>query len=265
VSTSTATATATSTGGDTTTDTTDGPIDTGSGFIQAPDGQGFFCLGCDVWAQDCPRGEKCSPWNCDEEGEQWKSSRCTPLAEDPAEIGEPCVVQEGPFSGLDDCGVAALCWNVDADTLQGECVAFCTGSEANPGCEDPARSCYIGVDGVPIACLTACDPLAPACEADENCVHNSDGYTDQLFVCMPDELISGHAYGEDCSETMLCDEGLLCRAAQHVPSCGTDSCCTLFGSFADPPDCPEPGQTCQPLFPGAPPGLDDYCYCGVRE
>jgi hypothetical protein len=95
-------------------------------------------------------------------------------------------------------------------------------------------------------------------------VHNADNDTTQDFVCVPDELVAGHAYGDDCSESILCDDGLVCRAAAHVPGCEGGRCCTDIGLLSAPPICPDATQTCVPLYDAdAPPGYEDLCFCGV--
>jgi len=250
----------------TTSDDDEGSSDTFM-FLIEPDGGGSACLSqslCDVWAQDCPRGEKCMPWNCDGDG-RWSSTRCTPLDPEPAQPGENCSMQTGPYSGIDDCDLAAMCWGVDGDTLQGECVAFCSGSEANPACEDPAASCFIGWDGVITLCLPRCDPLASACGVDEACMFDAQGGTAGQFVCMPESVVPAQTDGDDCSDAIGCGDGLVCRPAADVPGCATSQCCTQLGALAMPPACPDAMQTCLPLFPegGAPEGLEDLCFCGV--
>src|SRR5689334_19955710 len=74
--------------------------DDGSVFLPAPDlGSG---VECDVWIDDCPVGTKCMPW-ANDGGNSWNATRCTPLAEDPNGIGEPCTVEGSPVTGIDDC------------------------------------------------------------------------------------------------------------------------------------------------------------------
>ena len=251
------------TSSDTSGDTTEGPLDTGMAFLTAPDGGGY-CGFCDVWAQDCGVGTKCTPWDCNIEP-IWVALGCRELDADPVALGATCTTLETPYSGLDNCDVTAMCWNVDVVTLEGECVGFCSGSEANPSCSDPSDSCFIGLDGLVPVCLPACDPLAATCGPDEACVYNVENDVAQDFVCVPDELVGGHAYGDDCSDGVLCDDGLVCRAGEHVPGCIGGRCCTTLGTFSEPPACPDATQTCIPLYDGeAPAGYEDLCFCGVE-
>ncbi len=171
---------------------------------------------------------------------------------------------DGAFSGSDNCDISAMCWNVDADTLEGECVGFCQGSEANPFCEDPATTCFIGYDGQVIVCLPQCNPLASVCDAAEECIFDAKP-SSRRFVCMPDSLVAPQAYGDDCSDALACATGLVCRTPEHVPGCVSTGCCTTLGLGSTPPVCPDASQTCLPLYAdgAAPEGLEDLCFCGV--
>lgn len=267
----TTTATTASTTTPTTTDTfgdestSDAPDDTAD-FVFPPDGGAHGCgdgAQCDVWAQDCPDGSKCMPWDCGGTYDVWAAAKCAELDPDPVAIGGTCTVVDGPFSGVDDCDIAAMCWNPAADTLLGECIAFCTGSEANPICEDPARTCFMGYSGVLNVCVPSCDPLASVCDADEECIFDAESGGGR-FVCMPDLLVVPQAYGDDCSGALACGTGLLCRNPEHVPGCASSGCCTTLGQIDAPPICPDASQTCLPLYDAdAPEGLEDLCFCGV--
>src|SRR5688572_12034982 len=96
------------TGGPTTspTVTTVDPVTTGTTTDETttavfPDGP-VECTQCDLFAQDCPAGERCVPWSCDGTP-NWNGTRCSPVADEPAGVGEPCTMQDSPWSGLDDC------------------------------------------------------------------------------------------------------------------------------------------------------------------
>ena len=262
---STSTTTATSTVGTFGDDTSE---DSSVGYIIDVDGGGGPCSAmswCDVWAQDCPRDEKCLPWDLCGTG-NWSGTRCDALDPNPAAVGESCTVIDGLFAGTDDCDLASMCWNPDPETLQGECVAFCTGSEANPLCSDPATTCFLGFNGnVLSVCLPRCNPLASTCDATESCIFD-DGSPDGAFVCLPSVVVAPQDYGEDCSEAEACGTGLLCLDGAHVPGCIGERCCTMLGESTMPPSCPDATQTCMPLYDGvAPEGLQDLCFCGVAE
>ncbi|MBC8068297.1 MAG: hypothetical protein IAG13_08185, partial [Deltaproteobacteria bacterium] len=235
--------------------------------ITAPDVPGH-CGYCDVWAQDCPERTKCNPYACvsaDEE-QEWDAAGCFPLDPSPAQPGEPCITEEYALSGRDDCETSSLCWDVDPDTLTGECAPLCMGSEANPVCEDGSRSCYFGDDGILTVCLPQCDPLAPSCADEETCVWNQRGALD--FVCVPTQHVPAQAYGDDCSdEDFGCGDGLVCQSAGDVPGCDGTACCTMLGDATAPPVCPDITQTCSPFYTDAeaPEGLENICACRVPE
>lgn len=251
---------------DTVADSSDSDPDGGITFITGADagpGCGIFC---DVFAQDCPLGWKCMPWSCDVDP-MWFTHACRELDPDPVELGSACTTQDSPYSGLDDCDAVAMCWNVDAATLVGECVAFCDGFDGNAFCdEDPSRACFLGLGGIVPVCVPRCQPLATTCAADEECIHNIDNDAEPSFVCAPNETVGGPNYGDDCSDGGLCATGLACRGAAHVPGCATDRCCTTLGQLSAPPVCPDAAQTCLPLYAdgNAPTGYEDLCFCGVE-
>jgi hypothetical protein len=232
------------------------------GFIEAPDGGDE--PECDVWAQDCRAGEKCMPW-ADDGGERWNATRCSPIAEDPAAVGEPCTVEGSAVSGLDDCELGAMCWFVDAETHAGTCVAFCAGSEAAPVCADPTTSCLLSNDVLAL-CLPTCDPLAPTCGDGLTCIAGADA-----FVCVEDASGGGGAFGDACDSFDACDPGLVCGAPELTPDCaGAIGCCTPLCDLDDPEassGCPgaRAGQQCLPWYDRgqAPDELDDVGVCGV--
>ena len=217
---------------DTTSGEDDVTDDEGAAFYGgAPDGGGTP-LECDVWAQDCPKGEKCLPW-ANDGGTTWNATRCSPLDAMPGAPGDPCQVEGSATSGIDDCELGAMCWNVDPETNQGTCVAQCGGSEANPLCEDPATSCMIAYDGVVQVCLPACDPVAQDCgDPGLSCVP-----VDDVFVCVPDQSGKSGQTGTGCTSFDGCDPGLYCAAPELVPNCVDVGCCTEFCDLtADDPD-----------------------------
>ena len=220
---------------------------------------------CSVWDQDCPAGEKCMPW-ANDGGAAWNSTICTPVAGDPGQSGDECIVEGSGVSGIDTCDQSLICWNVDPETSIGQCLAMCTGSEQNPVCDDPSTACVIANDGVLILCLPQCDPLLQDCGDGQACYVSDDS-----FVCVPDA--SGPelgAYGDPCEFTNACDAGLLCAGAVAVPDCDSASCCTEFCDLgADEPDAmcsgQSDGQICISVFDegSTPPGADDFGFCAL--
>lgn len=156
---------------------------TSGGFIYGAPDLGD-AVQCDVFAQDCPQDEKCQPW-ANDGGASWNATRCSPVAEQPNAVGEPCLVESSPVSGIDDCGVGALCWVVDAEALTGVCVAQCSGTEAAPVCEGDL-ACAVVAPGIAAVCVETCDPGAPACTGEGVCTTIDDsGY------CLPDAAGDG--------------------------------------------------------------------------
>jgi hypothetical protein len=216
----------------------------GCGFICVPDGCSGYCGGvCDPWAQDCPRGEKCMPW-ANDGGPAWNDVKCSPLARDPRQPGEPCTVEGSGVSGIDDCDVGAMCWEVDPETNMGTCVAMCSGSPDDPQCPGECDVCRISGEGVLIVCLPSCDPLGAPCPAGEACYPAPDG----LFACLPDGSgpDEGGA-GSPCYSVDGCDPGLFCSGADLVPGCeGGVGCCAPYCDTAAADPCPgaAPGVAC---------------------
>lgn len=243
-------------------DPTDGDS-TGCSFIGCDETGG--CDGgqceCDVWAQDCQEGEKCNPW-ANDGGNSWNATKCVPLADSPAQPGDPCEAEGGGISGFDNCDASSMCWNVD-ETGAGVCVAFCSGSEAAPVCEDVDATCVIANDGVLILCLPSCDPLMSDCGEGQACYP-----ADESFACVFDASADAGAFGDPCEFTNVCDPGLWCAPAAGVPDCATASCCTSFCDQSDPEadaSCPGAagGQECVPWYDEnqIPPGFEDVGAC----
>jgi hypothetical protein len=208
---------------DTSEDTSTTSIDTdpgSAGFIYgSAEESGDILLECDVWAQDCPDGEKCVPW-ANDGGATLNATRCSPVG--PNEVGEPCAVEGSSVSGVDDCELGAVCFDVDPETLEGTCVAQCTGSEASPQCGGDL-SCFV-VGGFVNLCLSTCSPLVPTCEMDDVCAPWNDA-----FYCLPDGSGDGGQYGDECLGGInTCDPGLFCAFADDVPQCAGEMCCTEF-------------------------------------
>lgn len=216
-------------------------------FIMEPDWGGTACslvLACDVWAQDCPRGEKCIPWSADGDDllDGCLIPRCSRLDPDPVQPGDTCTMRDGPWSGVDDCEIGSFCWDVDPQTNEGTCVANCSGSEANPICEGDL-TCFFGYDGWITACVPGCDPLAPECADGMTCT--SRQY--DAAVCLPLSLVLPAAPSEACDSSVGCGAGFVCLPSDRVADCGdVGSCCT---ALCDPamPACAAEVPVCTPL------------------
>jgi hypothetical protein len=241
--------------------------DTDGVFIQQPDGGGED-IECDVWAQDCPDDEKCMPW-ANDGGSSWNATKCSPLDQNPKQPGDDCSVEGSGVSGVDDCDVASMCWDVDPETNVGYCVSFCGGTADAPTCEDPETVCAIYNDGVLPLCLFGCDPLLQDCPNDDLCVPAPGA--DQGFVCVLDASGEEGQFQDPCEYVNVCDPGLFCANADVVPGCqGSLGCCSEFCDLTDP----DPnaacsgagqGQECVPWFEEGqtPPGLEHVGACVI--
>jgi hypothetical protein len=236
---------------------------TGMAFLQMPDGAGTE-VECDVWMQDCPKGEKCMPW-ANDGGNSWNATRCSPVDENPGQVGDECTVEGSGVTGIDSCDVGTMCYYVDPKTNTGTCVGFCQGSEDAPMCE-PGFLCSISNDGVLILCRRECDPLLQDCMGSAACLpaNGSDG-----FVCIVDASGEMGAPGDPCEFLNACDPGLFCGNAEAVPDCmGSGGCCSEFCDLEDPAgdaQCSLMGQTCTPWFEmgAAPPDLEHVGACAL--
>jgi hypothetical protein len=242
--------------------TTIDPFDTTSGdsgssssdelgnFIQKPDGvvcgppppEGTLhhCSWCDPWSQDCPAGHKCNPW-ANDGTEQWNAVLCTDVDPDAGGPGDPCTVEASGWSGRDSCRVGSMCWNVDPDTLDGECVGFCEGSENDAIC--PVQTdCMIANDGVLVLCLPTCDPLADeACDDGQSC-----RLIRETWFCVPD---GAGVYDGPLTPT-LCEPGSTAVDPLLLSTCDPkdDLCCAQIcdvtaAACEEPLQCVAAGDT----------------------
>lgn len=241
------------------TGTSDGAdIETTSvGFIYGnTDTDGLPPFDCDLFAQECPEGEKCNAW-ANDGGPAWNSSRCVPVADDPDQVGETCEVEGSGVSGIDTCAFGAMCWDVDPATNVGECVALCQGDEVNPICAE-GTTCVIANGGVIVLCLPSCDPTMNDCEDGQNCYPSQYG-----FVCQdwPGESVG---YGDPCEFANSCDPGLACMPGESVPGCGSPGCCSDICDLGEPDSqCMgfADGAQCLPYYDDPPPGAEHVGAC----
>ncbi len=234
--------------------------DAGCGhMVPGLDGE-LRCSKCDVWHQDCPEGSKCSA-RADHGYDIWNDTVCSEVAPDPHKPGEPCKVEDSAVSGIDDCELGAMCWNVDPDTLIGTCVGLCDGSPRAPTCAEPNTTCFIAGEGSLNLCLPSCDPLASDCPEGQVCVDGNGG----SFNCI--NGIPGAA-GAACEFANACDPGLACINGTLVPGCdpAANNCCSPYCSLAAP-TCPDLNQTCTPWFEPdqAPEGYQDVGVCRLPQ
>lgn len=238
--------------------------DTTCGFYGGcPVDGGGVSYECDVYMNDCGKGEKCAPW-ANDGGSAWNATRCVPVDAAPAQPGDTCTVEGSGVSGIDTCDVSSMCWDVDPETNEGTCVAFCTGSENAPVCDDPTTSCSIANEGVLILCLPTCDPILQDCADGQACYPIDDS-----FVCAPDA--SGEDQGADndpCEFINACDPGNICVNPDIVDGCpaGSAGCCQAVCDLSEamPAGCTG-SETCEPWFEegNVPPGYEDVGVCAL--
>lgn len=218
---------------------------------------------CDPFAQNCPFGDKCMPW-ANDGGSLWNATRCSPIDDAPGAPGDPCTVEGAPTSGIDSCDIGSMCWGVDLDTLQGTCVAMCTGSEQDPLCAEPDAQCLITFDGAISLCLPQCDPLGSSCSEGEGCYPFPSG-----FFCFVDASGPQGAHGDLCEDVNFCDPGTVCWPESSVPNCeGAIGCCAQLCDLDDPlgdDQCPGvlDGEQCVPWPEELPPPLPPIGVCSL--
>jgi hypothetical protein len=228
--------------------------DTGSGFLSLPDGGGVGGM-CDVWTQDCPEGEKCTPALVN----NTVQAVCVAVGPNPGQSGDPCTRND--MTGEDSCDVGVLCVpNLDPDLMY--CFPMCTGSVASPVCPEPSDVCVLGDGGATPICFPTCDPLIQDCEASGwACFPSNGGY-----VCAPEQSGGNNLQGDPCGPSLnTCAAGLLC--AGGVAGCA-NLCCTPYCDLgaADPDAaCPgvAQGEECLEVYTEPPPQYENVGICGV--
>jgi hypothetical protein len=244
------------------TDTGDDTAPPATTFLIMPDGGGGEC---DVFAQDCMDGEKCSAY-ADDGGNSWNNTKCVPVMENPAQPGDECFVEGNGVSGIDNCDKGSYCWDTDAENM-GTCVELCTGSAEAPSCTDLDTLCVIVNEGVLNLCLTECDPLANNCpQADDLCLPQPQG---EGFVCVLDASGDTGAKYDDCGFANACDLGNGCFNPAASMGCNADSegCCLNFCPISEGDvNCNTGnGEDCVPYFEEgtAPPSYEDVGVCAI--
>lgn len=221
---------------------------------------------CDVWAQDCSEGCKCMPY-ADHGGNSWNALKCTPVAPNAGEAGEPCSVLGNGYSGFDSCAEGHLCWNVDPETGTGKCFEQCKGSIFEPLCSDPYALCFGDSSGVWYLCLPTCHPLDRPCSAGEVCTYNP--LDSDSFICAVDASGEEGQIFDGCEYVNACDPGLFCANPVLAEECDQDApagCCLPFCDLAAA-DCPGVGQKCLSWYEEgqAPPGYENLGVCGIPQ
>lgn len=241
----------------------DDNADNGCSFYAgcAPDGGGQP-FECDLFEQDCPEGEKCMPWASTDGS--WDATRCTPVADAPAQLAEPCTVEGSATSGIDDCGPGLMCFEVDPKTNEGTCEDLCTGTPSDPMCQEPGDACLVSNGGALVLCLPACNPVMQDCGPGQGCFPNQD-----RFFCTPSAGPAA-AHGDPCSFVNECAAGQLCLDGLAFSACESSTCCSTACALDDPDAdlaCAalDPGQSCQPWYEegAAPAGYENVGVCSL--
>lgn len=224
-----------STGADTSTGTT--PT-TGCSGDCGPD---LPAIDCDLLAQDCPPGNKCSS-NGD-------VTFCAPLDPAPGGPGQACTVTA---KGVDSCAAGSFCW------VDEVCHPLCS-PDADPSCA-PGSACVNG-DGLAQICVASCNPLVQDCPEGQVCVIPSSN----VPVCAPDVSGTEGQAGDVCEFSNSCDPGNQCDQKASVPACAGASCCTPFCNTGLPESGCAIDQMCLLFYPigTAPAGLESLGTCGV--
>lgn len=223
---------------------------------------------CDIWAQDCAEGEKCTAAAL-ENPSSWDSNICVPIVDNPDAIGSPCMLNGVGLDGHDTCEFGAMCWNVDQDTGLGVCIGFCEGDGPNQGdfsCPSQSQFCSPNLnDGVLPICQEQCHPLDNPCDGGNDiCVYTGEG-----FGCALDASGDMAPAGTTCSFVNSCNEGLYCTPADYIPECEGTGCCSPYCYTDEPSPCGDlfPGAECVPFFEEgqSPPGYETLGVCGIAQ
>lgn len=214
---------------------------------------------CDPWAQDCPSTEKCT-WYSSDGSYIWDETKCVPLARDPVQIGVECSAVGDGITGVDNCDLGAMCWDVNAEGI-GYCVPLCEGVPSDGTCAEKFY-CQVYAHGLSL-CFETCHPLLQDCVAPTSvCLPNDSS----VFTCMPDTSGNEGQIHGTCGQT-TCDPGNICLFPESAIECNVNSqgCCEPFCDTTLLNDCPGQGQECIPYYKidPIPPGYENVGYCAL--
>jgi hypothetical protein len=202
---------------------------------------------CDPWAQDCPAGYKCMAYAPEDEF-SFTGNKCTAVVDAPKAIGDPCHVEGGWWSGIDDCDYGLVCWDINHDTNEGQCVAMCTGSAEAAECPSSADVCAFWVTGISHVCLRTCDPLVQDCTPGQACLPEW-GSNAEEWVCKAEYSFDEGQEFDPCAYSNVCNPGLVCWDPSKAIEC-TDpmnGCCLSLCDLGDP-QCNGAGAECTPFY-----------------
>lgn len=244
----------------TSTDDTTSSVD----FIFKLDGPPLRPVQCEGLKQlnpECRPGQKCTIDGA------LNASHCVDIVDDPKGLYEPCTMQGDAWSGLDDCGLGLLCWNVD-DEGHGICIGLADGTPDAPACIDPNATLSICQDCVFGYCFPPCDPLLQDCLDGAVCIPVSSSSTGG-FTCQLDASGDEGQTNDPCEFVNACDPGLMCLNTGSASSACMQNvigCCQPFCDFSKNAPCPNPDQKCLQYFDPMmeiPEGLEDVGICAI--
>lgn len=200
---------------------------------------------CDIDAQDCPDGSKCTVENI------WVSTpRCRPLVNNPDQVGDQC--SELDNNDGDSCDIDGLC-------LDGVCRQMDIDGTAC-GIHELSHFYPSGVR----LCEETCDPfLLGECDADSHCTR-TDSSNDGIFTCYITGSLDLRSFGEGCTSTHQCQQGAICLQSDTTGYCqnGLTHCCVPLCGLTEEPSFCTKETTCQSLYGNSPPpGLEHVGAC----
>ncbi len=240
-----------------------GGSDDGSSTSSIVDLPGDFW--CNYLTQDCPPGKKCIPYS-DNGGSGWNNNKCVPVMENPAQLDESCFTVGGGNSGIDNCDLGLMCWEVNAEG-DGTCVALCKSDNGDVYCDHPGTFCAYNGETLGL-CFPGCDPLTQDCDLVDTCIRNPQG---QGYLCVPDASGDEGQQHDPCEFANACDPGFVCAEVTAAVVCDLNAtgCCQPFCDLTDPDadaKCGGVGQVCTSFDADSRlPEYEHVGYCAVPE
>lgn len=226
-------------------------------------------LGCDIFAQNCPDGQKCAPFGLNDET-FFVDTHCVPIVSDPKSLGDSCSTLGNVYDGVDTCAKGLICWDLTSEVGDsGICRAHCSGSIDSPECPPgeagcPADSpCSIFAGGALTLCLTHCNPVSQNCENPlRKCI--PDEVNHESFKCV-NASDGGLLFGGVCTVSSDCAKGLFCSLPDVASECDQDAsgCCVPFCDLNNVQVCPGEGQECVPWFDTPSPECSRVGFCSL--
>ncbi|GEM_PF-1404958 len=230
-----------------------GSEDESGSFLIEPDGG--VAEQCIPGLQDCPEGQKCTPYLMQEGGCCVDATHCVP-DDGGRQFGDTCT----RAANTDDCAKGLFCMTSTSGALgEGVCLELC---DPDVGTCEHGGSCFSFNDGILPLCEQECHPLLQDCQNTQNCYAAFD-----RFICAKPGFANGEGLdGSACEAIQSCETGLVCVLSTSTAGCMDTRCCTPFCDLmGDDSQCAEPMEDCVPWYEMgmAPPGLDDVGACTI--